>query len=159
MSMLDDVISTGEHDLHRYKRRVCGYASDSLYDRAVAHLDDGDLLRAKAVLDVLSHKEGNGSLPSILKPLFSSLMCLESSKANDYQSSEISARRSLYAMTETTDMYEKCDISLDDLLLTERVVDRVSERLLDLPLKRRDEYEEFYNRFKEYVLDAYCGES
>ncbi|MFP4118222.1 MAG: hypothetical protein ACLFTR_04850 [Candidatus Woesearchaeota archaeon] len=144
-------------DLARYKDHVNGCSKDALYEQGVSHLDEGNLYKAKVAFEMLLKEEGPDSLPGLVVPLISSEMDLDR-YGDRHDIVEKSAELSIYAMTESTDMYSKHDISLDELLLVERMVDRVSETLRESRLRSRDEYNKFYLRFKNYVIDNYVFE-
>ena len=127
---------------------------DKLYDLAVECLDREDFTRAASVFRTLSRIEGKHSFPSMIESLVLSEMAFR--RPYDADTVEMAKKHSMYAMAESLCMHCSDEIPLEKLLIVERLVDRLSGKVRTSV--GYDQYEKFYLRFKEYVLEKYVNE-
>ena len=146
-----------KNDLEDYKRDLGHYARDEIYDFSLDNIKNDRLLRARIDYTELFKKDISDNFPKLMIDLIDSdlsLCCYD----DDPKIIEYASDKSFFAMIESTSMYADGDLSLENLLVVEKMVDNISKKLSTSPMKLRSEYNEFYLRFKEYVIDAFVSD-
>ena len=146
-----------KNDLKSYKRNLECYNQEEIYNFSLDNIKNDRLLRARIDYTELSQKDISDKFPKIMINLIDSDLSL-SSHDSDSNIIEHASDKSFYAMIESTSMYAQGDLSLENLLVVEKMVDNISKKLSTCTMKLRSEYNEFYLRFKEYVIDAFVSE-
>ncbi len=138
-----------------FGKNVDSYDSEMLESIARESVYDGDIQKAVLAYGELS-KRDYGNLHDIALQGLSDSSSLSKAPRDDTSISHKTKNSVAYIVEKCVSRSEEGKISLDDLLVIEKIVDRISVGLKRRDIEERETYERMYLKFKEYILNAYC---